>query len=229
MQILVYALHNDETDILKYALQQAGLMIRVSHRLEHVKQSWTMQSTDAVLLIPSGEGAANSSLVKDFRLFTSVPIIVLSDPLPEERMIEFYQAGADLVVNRPYSLRILALQMRALIQRGNNMPLAGLPSLAQGDLALDPATRSVTVRSQPEVHLTQLEFRLLYTLMTHPGRILSAEELVEKVWGYPGESNRELVRGLVQRLRVKIEPDPHDPTYILTEAGTGYYFRPSPA
>jgi two-component system KDP operon response regulator KdpE len=164
-------------------------------------------------------------LVKDFRSFTSVPIIVLTDPLPEESQIEFYQAGADVMVSRPFSMRILALQLRALIQRGNNMPLTGLPSLAQGDLTLDPATRSVATNTQPGVHLTQLEFRMLYTLMTHPGRILSAEELVEKIWGYPGESNRELVRGLVQRLRAKIEPDPHDPNYILTEAGTGYYFR----
>ena len=229
MQLLIYAFHNDETDILKYALQHSGLIIWVSHQIEHIKQTWTTQSCDAVLLISSGESAGHSVILKEFRSFTNAPIIVVTDPLSEEQMIELYHAGADLVVSRPYSLRILALQLRALILRGNNMPLAGLPSLAQGDLTLDPATRSVTVNAQPEVHLTQLEFRLLYTLMTHPGRILAAEELVEKVWGYPGESNRELVRGLVQRLRAKIEPDSHDPTYIQTEAGAGYYFRPTHA
>jgi DNA-binding response OmpR family regulator len=65
---------------------------------------------------------------------------------------------------------------------------------------------------------------MLYTLMIHPKQILSAEELVEKVWGYHGEGNRELVRGLIQRLRLKIEPDIHNPSYIHTEPGVGYYF-----
>jgi DNA-binding response OmpR family regulator len=72
--------------------------------------------------------------------------------------------------------------------------------------------------------LTQLEFRLLYVLLTNAGRIHSAESLVEQVWGYNGEGNRELVRGLVQRLRGKVENDPRNPKYILTEPGVGYYF-----
>jgi DNA-binding response OmpR family regulator len=74
------------------------------------------------------------------------------------------------------------------------------------------------------MHLTHLEFRLLYTLMTHAGQVIPTERIVENVWGYDGEGNRELVRGLVQRLRSKVEPDPRQPVYILTEAGIGYYF-----
>lgn len=229
MQLLVYGPLKDETDILKYALQQSGLVTRVSHQLYQIKNNWTIQPADAVLVIHTAESSSDVSLIKEFRSFTWVPMLVLTDQLPEERLIELYQAGADLVTTRPYSIRILALQLRTLIQRGNNMPLKGLPSLIQGDLTLDPTTRSVTVRSQSGVHLTQLEFRMLYTLMIHPEQILSAEELVEKVWGYHGEGNRELVRGLIQRLRLKIETDAHNPTHIHTEAGVGYYFRPNPA
>jgi DNA-binding response OmpR family regulator len=73
--------------------------------------------------------------------------------------------------------------------------------------------------------LTQLEFRLLYTLITHVGQIIPAEQLVEHVWGYAGDGNRELVRGLVQRLRSKVEVDPRHPDYIITEVGIGYYFK----
>jgi DNA-binding response OmpR family regulator len=61
--------------------------------------------------------------------------------------------------------------------------------------------------------------------MTHPGQIIPTENIVEHVWGYSGEGNRELVRGLVQRLRSKVEPEPHHPRYILTELGIGYYFN----
>ena len=75
-----------------------------------------------------------------------------------------------------------------------------------------------------EKRLTQLEFRLLYTLMTNVGQIIPTDQIVEHVWGYSGEGNRELVRGLVQRLRSKVEPVPRKPEYILTEPGIGYYF-----
>jgi len=225
MQLLLYGPLKDEIDILKYALQQSGLTIWGSHQFEKIKKEWTIQPADVVLVIHNVEGISDNSIIKEFRSFTSVPMLVITDLLPEEELLGLYQAGADLVVTRPYSIRILAMQLRALIQRSNNMPLKGLPSLTQGDLILDPATRSVSVGAQPGVHLTQLEFRMLYTLMTHPGRILTAEELVEKVWGYHGEGNRELVRGLIQRVRLKIEPDTHNPTYIHTEAGAGYYFR----
>jgi DNA-binding response OmpR family regulator len=71
-----------------------------------------------------------------------------------------------------------------------------------------------------------LEFRLLFTLMTHAGRVIPAENLVEYVWGYTGEGNRSLVRGLIQRLRTKVEPNPSKPRYILTQPGVGYRFNP---
>ena len=61
-------------------------------------------------------------------------------------------------------------------------------------------------------------------LMTHPGQIINNEAIVENVWGFKGEGNRELVRGLVQRLRAKVEPDPKKPTYIVTDPGVGYTF-----
>jgi DNA-binding response OmpR family regulator len=83
----------------------------------------------------------------------------------------------------------------------------------------------VTLAEGEPKHLTQLEFRLLYALMTHAGQIMPAENIVEHVWGYSGEGNRGLVRGLVQRLRAKVEPDPRNPEYILTEPGVGYRFR----
>jgi DNA-binding response OmpR family regulator len=67
---------------------------------------------------------------------------------------------------------------------------------------------------------------LLYTLMTHYGHILSTESIVERVWGYTGRGDRDLVRGLVRRLRTMVEPDPRNPVYILTVPGVGYSFEP---
>jgi DNA-binding response OmpR family regulator len=74
-----------------------------------------------------------------------------------------------------------------------------------------------------------LEFRLLYNLMIHRGQILTPELIVERVWGYSGQGDRELVVGLVHRLRAKVEPEPRNPRYILTEPGIGYSFDPEGA
>ncbi len=78
------------------------------------------------------------------------------------------------------------------------------------------------------LRLSQLEFRLLHTLMVHQGQILPTETIVEHVWGYDGEGDRSLVRGLINRLRVKIEPNPNSPQYIRTIPRIGYTFGPEP-
>ena len=115
-------------------------------------------------------------------------------------------------------------QIRAILRRSAGVPFFSLPTLTQKDVMLDPTDRTVRVGEQDPKRLTQLEFRLLYTLMTHVGQIIPTDKIVEHVWGYSGEGNRELVRGLVQRVRSKIEAEPHKPEYILTEVGIGYYF-----
>jgi DNA-binding response OmpR family regulator len=112
----------------------------------------------------------------------------------------------------------------ALLRRAGGVPLFSLPTLSLSGLTLDPATRAVEVEGRSGRRLTHLEFRLLYTLMTHRGQILPAEAIVERVWGYSGEGSRELVRGLISRLRAKVEPDPRQPRYILTVPGVGYSF-----
>jgi DNA-binding response OmpR family regulator len=119
---------------------------------------------------------------------------------------------------------LLLAQIRAVLRRSGGVPFFSLPNLTQAGLMLDPSTRTVQVYDAPPNRLTHLEFRLLYTLMTHAGQILPPERIVESVWGYAGEGNRELVRGLVQRLRSKVEPDPRHPVFILTEPGIGYFF-----
>jgi DNA-binding response OmpR family regulator len=99
-----------------------------------------------------------------------------------------------------------------------------LPTLSISGLSLDPATRTAQATDQSPKRLTHLEFRLLYTLMIHNGQVIPTETIVEQVWGYDGRGDKELVRGLVRRLRAKIEPEPHEPRYILTTPGVGYCF-----
>ena len=130
------------------------------------------------------------------------------------------------MISRPFSARLLIAQVQALMRRAGTVPLFSLPALSQAGLTLDAANRTVKVADCQPRRLTHLEFRLLYTLMTHQGQILPSEIIVARVWGYSGRGDKELVRGLVSRLRSKVEPEPRSPRYIRTVPGVGYSFDP---
>lgn len=224
MQALIISPESEEADLLVHVLRRSGISAHASRDIEAVVASWSEEPSDFILICAAENQAELNHQVRLLRATAIVPMIVLADPIPEKEQIRCYDAGADLVVFKPFSMRVLQRQIQALMRRSNAMPMMGLPAMKVGDVELNPETRSVEVGDRLK-HLTQLEFRLLYTLLTHAGQILSPEQLVEHVWGFSGEGNRELVRGLVQRLRVKIEIDPHAPQLILTEPGVGYYFN----
>lgn len=224
MQALLFSPHPDETKVLQVILQDMGFMVRTARSLDQAIETWPENPSELIVIVL--EGAQEKSLIhiKQLRAHTVVPIIILSDPISESLHVSYLEAGVDLFVLRPYSIRVLSVQIKVLLRRSSGVPFFSLPTLSQKDLRLDPANRSVQVSHLEPKRLTQLEFRLLYILMTHVEQIIPTEQIVEQVWGYTGEGNRELVRGLVQRLRSKIEPNPHQPIYILTEPGIGYYF-----
>lgn len=225
MQSLLFSEYSDEAAVLTVILQQAGFQVRSTKDLERAVDMWPEQPSEFILMA-SGQSPINTlESLKRFRAQTQVTIVVITDPIPESMQVQLYEAGADQVTLRPYGPRILLAEIRAILRRTAGVPFFSLPTLTQLDIALDPSSRTVSVSDSLPIHLTQLEFRLLYTLMTHPGQILPTENIVEHVWGYSGEGNRELVRGLVQRLRSKVEPDPRRPHYICTEPGVGYYFN----
>lgn len=225
MQAVLISPHADEANVLQVILHQAGFMVRTAHGLEQAIQAWPENPAELILIVLTGEHANSLTQLKLLRAHTVVPILLVADHLSDEFHVSYLDAGADIVIMRPYSVRALLAQIRAILRRGSGMPFFSLPTLTQKDVLLDPSDRTVRVGAQDRKRLTHLEFRLLYTFMTHVGQIIPTEQIVEHVWGYPGDGNRELVRGLVQRVRSKIETNPRQPQYILTEPGIGYYFQ----
>lgn len=223
MYAMLLAQNADEKAVLSLVLQRAGLAVTTATGLERAMQSWLERPADLVLLALEGDALAH---VHRVRAETEVPVVMIVDPLSERVHFDLLEAGADLVVARPFGIRLLLAQVRALLRRAGNVPLSTLPTLSGGGLSLDPADRTVQVGGQPSRRLTHLEFRLLYTLMIHPGQTLPTEIIVERVWGYSEEGDKELVRGLVSRLRAKVEPDPRNPRYVVTVSGVGYAFNP---
>ncbi len=225
MQALLFCQFPDEAAVLRVILQQAGFSVRSSTRIDLAIETWPDKPPDLVLVSLHELNPEINKQFSQMRVYTVIPICVITDPIPESIHVGLLESGADMVVTRPYGLRILSAQIMALMRRSASVPFHSLPVLSQADLTLDPSARSVSVEGYEPKRLTQLEFRLLYTLMTNAGQIIPPENIVEYVWGYSGEGNRELVRGLVQRLRSKVEPDPKNPRFILTEPGIGYFFN----
>jgi DNA-binding response OmpR family regulator len=227
MQAILFSPHADEANVLQVILQQAGFITRTARSLDQAIESWPEKPADLIMISLTGEHTRSLTQMKQLRAHTVVPILIISDLLTDDLYVNYLEAGADLVVIRPYSVRALLAQIRAILRRSTGMPFFSLPTLTQREVQLDPSNRTVQVGERDPKRLTQLEFRLLYTLMTHVGQIIPTDQIVEHVWGYTGEGNRELVRGLVQRLRSKLEPDPRQPIYIVTEPGIGYSFTKS--
>ncbi len=225
MQALLYCPHSDEAAVLTVILQQAGFSIRSIRNLEQSISQWPDQPSELILLVLSTRPAETKQQISQLRAQTLSSIIIISDGVTEDAHVDCLQAGADLVVQRPYSNRILLAEIKALMRRTAGVPFFTLPTLTQSQLMLDPSLRIAKLGHRDPVHLTQLEFRLLYTLMVHAGQIIPTANIVEHVWGYSGDGSQELVRGLIKRLRSKIELDPKKPVLILTEPAIGYYFN----
>jgi DNA-binding response OmpR family regulator len=213
----------DESAVLTLVLQRVGCSVRAAKTMDDLNRIWSDQPIDLVLLV--GPTPSLGMEVRQIRAQAAAPIVVVTEKLGETDQIGLYEDGVDLAVSRPYSARLLIAQLRALLRRSAGTRIFSLPELTQGAVSLDPTARTVQVDGDEPQRLTQLEFRLMYTLMLSPGHVIPSEQLVEHVWGYTGEGDRTLVRGLVKRLRGKVEADPGQPRHILTEPGVGYLFR----
>lgn len=225
MEALLLSYNSDESAALRLGLQRAGFFVRISMDIEKIINDWRENTADLIVLtFPKPE--VPLSAIKQLRAFTPVPIIVATEYKTEDIQIALLDAGVDLVLFRPYSTRVFIAQVRALLRRAAGVPLFSLPILTKGDIVLEPSERTVKIKDKTSQRLTQLEFRLLYILMVNAGQVLSSDRVIEYVWGYSGKGNRDLVRGLIKRLRRKIEEDPQNPHYILTITGAGYTLKP---
>jgi DNA-binding response OmpR family regulator len=221
MYALLLTQNADEKAVLALVLQRSGLAVTTGDDLERALRVWPERPADLIMLALADDVQAD---VYRIRSETTVPVVVITSQTDEEAHYQLLEGGADLVVSRPFSARLLIAQVRALSRRAGGIPLSSLPTMRAGGLSLDPGTRSVQVADHPVRRLTHLEFRLLYTLMINRGQVLSSDSIVEQVWGYTGQGDKDLVRGLIRRLRIKVEPDSGEPRYILTVPGLGYSF-----
>jgi DNA-binding response OmpR family regulator len=169
------------------------------------------------LMLPGIDGFETCRVL---RRQSTVPVIIVTARSDTHDVVAGLEAGADDYVTKPFVAKELAARIRALLRRSRGEDSSD-GALSFGDVEIQPEA-GVVRRDGTEVHCTRTEFRLLCELATHPGKVLSREHLLEKVWGYDYFGDGRLVDVHVRRLRTKIEPDPASPRFILTVRGMGY-------
>ena len=173
------------------------------------------------VMMPDMDGFETLKLLREI---STVPVIMLTVKGDEEDRIRGLELGADDYVTKPFSPRELASRIRAVLRR-TDMPTP-VPKTAipiDDRLEIDFRQREVIVEGE-RIRLRPTEYRLLYHLVNNAGWVMTHEMLLSKVWGYEYRDETGLLRLYITYLRKKIEQDPGDPQYILTERGVGYRF-----
>jgi two-component system, OmpR family, KDP operon response regulator KdpE len=184
-----------------------------------------MVNYDAVLLdinMPGMGGVETCHRI--VQVYPRLPVIVLTVRDDEEDKVEALDAGAHDYVTKPFQIRELTARLRAAIRSSKATAAPSDAFIAIGDLVLNPGRRHVKKLGQ-QIHLTPKEFEMLHYLMSHAGRPVPHSRVLTSLWGPEYGNEREYLRVLINQLRKKIEDDPTQPTYILTESHVGYRFR----
>jgi len=183
---------------------------------------------DLVLLdivMPVMDGWQTCSRIREL---SDVPIIMLTgQQKSEDDVVRGLDYGADDYLLKPVGSKELLARVRAILRRAELPPALDVErrvTYSDDYLAVDIAERKVMVNGK-RVKLTPIEFRLLALLVENAGRILTHQQLLEKVWGWEYADDLDYVRIYISHLRRKIEPESTKPRYILTESGVGYYFQ----
>ena len=169
--------------------------------------------------LPDGDGL---KVIRRVRAWSPVPIVVLSARTMEEQKVAALDAGADDYITKPFGAPELLARLRAALRRVTHA--APSATLRFGGVRVDLARRE-TRGADGEIHLTPLEYRVLGCLARQLGSIVMQRQLIREVWGPGREDDSRSLRVCIKNLRAKLEPDPRQPRYLLTETGVGYRLR----
>lgn len=228
----VAILIEDESQIRRFvraALEAEGWVV---HEADTAKRGLADAATRKPNLLivdlglPDGDGL---DIIRDVRVWSNVPIVVLSARTDEADKIAALDAGADDYLCKPFGTGELLARVRANLRRPRGVSGDASSTASQdtegvfsfGDVEVDPHARIVR-RSGAEVHLTPIEYRLLSVLIANAGRVLTHRQLLKEVWGPSHTEHSHYLRIYMGHLRQKLERDPTQPQHLLTETAVGY-------
>lgn len=176
---------------------------------------------DLVILdlgLPDRDGI---DVIHEIRRWSSVPILILSARSLESEKVRALDAGADDYLTKPFGIAELQARVRALLRRSRHAPGTESPVVALGDIRIDLVRRQVT-RSDEDLHLTPIEYKLLAILVGNLGRVVTQGQLLREVWGPSHAEDTHYLRVYIAGLRRKLELTSSLPRHLLTEPGVGY-------
>ena len=222
-RVLVVDDESQITRVLRTVLSSQGYQVRTAAEGEAALATFVEFKPELVitdLYMPHMDGV---ELCKRIRAMSPVPIIVLSVKGEERTKVEALDSGADDYVTKPFGIDELLARVRAALRRGGDTEMT---SFDAGDFRIDIDGRRVHVGGN-EIRLTPKEFELFVYMARHPNRVISHRTLLEAVWGEASQEQPEYLRVFMGQLRKKLEPDPGNPRYLVTEPWVGYRFNPN--
>jgi DNA-binding response OmpR family regulator len=212
--------------LLTYPLERDGFRVVPARDGEEALRRFAAEPIDLVVLdimLPKLDGL---EVCKRLRAESSVPIIMLTARDDEFDTVLGLELGADDYITKPFSIREFRSRVRALLRRAGTAQRGrdGGQPIEVGGVSIDPDRRSVDIDGKP-VELTYVEFELLRTLASAPGRVFTRRNLLEAVWGDAAYREPRTIDVHVRHLREKLERDPSEPDLLQTVRGAGYRFR----
>ncbi|MGE4399536.1 MAG: winged helix-turn-helix domain-containing protein [Campylobacterales bacterium] len=207
--------------MLTIALQAAGYGIFKADNIKSALIELSQNPISVVILdlgLPDGDG---KNFIKEAKIFSDVPIVVLSARDIESEKIECLELGADDYITKPFGMGELLARLKALSRRVGIKDELQNTVIQIGNLTIDIPNKSVSSNSKP-IKLTKKEFELLALFAKNRGKILTHKFVLENIWGRGYESETHYLRVFMAQLRKKIEENPSIPKYIVTESGMGY-------
>lgn len=209
---------------LRPPLMELGFQVTEASRGEEALLALRAAPYDAVLLDVNMPGLGGIETLRRIRSFAPrLPVLVLTVRDQEEDKVEALDLGADDYITKPFSTRELIARIRSAVRRVHAPIRAQDAPIEIGEIHLDPVKRRVTRRGDP-IKLTRKEFDILHCLMSRAGRVVTYAKLLTAVWGAESRDEVEYLRTFMRQLRKKMEDDPSNPIYLLTDVSVGYRF-----
>ncbi len=230
MRIMVVDDDADLRDVLTYLLRRRGYTVTTAANGEMAMAMFEKEPADLLVLDVSMPKMDGLQVCRAIREVSTVPIIMLTVMGSETDVVRSLETGADDHISKPFDHQELMARVEAVLRRAYRLKTAERSEIQRGPLVFGPITidpgRHLMTKNGEAINLTKLEFKLLYFLMSNAGQVLNHNDIMERVWGYDSESDYDVLRVHLSRLRHKLETDPANPRLIQTIPGVGYSFRP---